>query len=87
MSREVHVRFCEGLGVRLLRLAPLLARYPYKIWVEGHTDDLPMQSATYPSNWELSGARASAVLRCWAPATPWRRTSTGPGWRRTAWRS
>ena len=31
--------------------------------VEGHTDNVPMKSARFPSNWELSTARASAVAR------------------------
>lgn len=31
--------------------------------IEGHTDSSPMHSATYPSNWELSGARACSVVR------------------------
>ena len=33
------------------------------IHVEGNTDDLPIATAIFPSNWELSGARASAVVR------------------------
>ena len=33
------------------------------IQVEGHTDDLPIATAVYPSNWELSTARASSVVR------------------------
>lgn len=33
------------------------------IRVEGHTDDLPINTAKYPSNWELSTARATNVLR------------------------
>ncbi len=33
------------------------------IRVEGHTDNLPMLSALYPSNWELSSARASSIVR------------------------
>lgn len=33
------------------------------IHIEGHTDSQPMFSAVYPSNWELSTARASSVLR------------------------
>ena len=33
------------------------------IHVEGHTDNLPINSAIYPSNWELSSSRASSVVR------------------------
>ena len=51
-------------GVPLLRdIAATLAGTPYKITVEGHTDNLPMESWLYPSNWELSSARASRVAR------------------------
>jgi chemotaxis protein MotB len=33
------------------------------IRIEGHTDDVPIRTSQYPSNWELSAARALAVLR------------------------
>ncbi len=33
------------------------------IRIEGHTDSLPMHSSVFPSNWELSSARSSAIVR------------------------
>jgi chemotaxis protein MotB len=41
----------------------LRAENEHPIVVEGHTDSQPISNAQYPSNWELSGARASAVIR------------------------
>ncbi len=37
------------------------ANFAYE--VQGHTDDVPIASLQFPSNWELSGARASAIVR------------------------
>ncbi|OBS30966.1 hypothetical protein A9O67_06325 [Tepidimonas fonticaldi] len=46
------------------RLLPAFNRVPdYTIVVEGHTDNVPIQTARFPSNWELSAARASSVVR------------------------
>ena len=49
------------------RLIEIASRIPKDInWVlqvDGHTDDKPIKSALYPSNWELSAARAIAVVK------------------------
>ena len=37
--------------------------HTHPIDVEGHTDDVPIHSSAFPSNWELSTARASTVVR------------------------
>jgi chemotaxis protein MotB len=44
----------------------LRAEAEHPIVVEGHTDSQPIATSQYPSNWELSGARASAVIRAFA---------------------
>ena len=51
-----------GSGL-LDELATLLQSVPYSLSVEGHSDNRPIQTARYPSNWELSSARAAAVTR------------------------
>jgi chemotaxis protein MotB len=47
--------------------------------VEGNTDDIPIHSSVYPSNWELSTARASTVVRFLSEhgVSPGRLTATG----------
>src|SRR5690625_5025482 len=47
----------------LTKIGTLLTEIPNHVKVEGHTDTRPMNSYRYPSNWELSGARASSVIR------------------------
>ncbi|MGP4041555.1 flagellar motor protein MotS [Gracilibacillus sp. D59] len=47
----------------LNKVSALLSNIPNEVRVEGHTDNRPISSYRYPSNWELSGARASSVIR------------------------
>jgi chemotaxis protein MotB len=47
-------------------LAETLARYPNPVRVEGHTDNRPINTSTFPSNWELSAARAASVVHLFA---------------------
>jgi len=47
----------------LVKLVGTMDKATYAIAVEGHTDNDPIRSSQFPSNWELSAARASAVIR------------------------
>jgi chemotaxis protein MotB len=82
-----HLLFDSGqarikpAGMSLLdRLAPLLQKQSSRaVEVEGHTDSQPIRGSVYPSNWELSTARASAVVRALISMnlSPNRLTATG----------
>lgn len=55
----------EAIGT-LLKVVQILKDFDfdaYEMHIEGHTDDVPMRSAQYPSNWELSAARATNIVR------------------------
>jgi chemotaxis protein MotB len=45
------------------KIAKILAPYENPIHIEGFTDNLPINTAQFPSNWELSTARASSIVR------------------------
>jgi chemotaxis protein MotB len=49
-------------------LASTLVKYPNPVRVEGHTDNRPISTRHYPSNWELSAARAASVVHRFARA-------------------
>ncbi|HKM43274.1 MAG TPA: flagellar motor protein MotB [Limnochordia bacterium] len=75
-ERGLIVRFAEqiffDLGQAVLKpealeildsLADQLRNLPNPLRVEGHTDDWPIRTSTFPSNWELSVHRATSVVR------------------------
>lgn len=47
----------------LRKVAKTFAQIPNVISVEGHTDNVPIDTVEFPSNWDLSSARASSVVR------------------------
>jgi chemotaxis protein MotB len=47
----------------LQEIARILSPFPNRIHVEGFTDNVPISNPVYPSNWELSAARAASVVR------------------------
>lgn len=50
-------------GMILDQVAGMLRERDKQVRAEGHTDDLPISTYRYPSNWELSVGRATAVVR------------------------
>lgn len=48
--------------VLIARVVSQLDAERYALRIEGHTDDVPIRTVRYPSNWELSTARAGAVV-------------------------
>jgi chemotaxis protein MotB len=52
----------EAKGI-LSRLADILASFENTLRIEGHTDNIPIHTPKFPSNWELSAARALSVLK------------------------
>ena len=44
-------------------IARIIKASPYNVAIEGHTDDTPIHTARFPSNWELSTTRAISALR------------------------
>lgn len=65
-------RLKDGALTLLQQIATLLKqrakKEDFQISVEGHTDDRPIISQQYPSNWELSSSRASTVVRLFESA-------------------
>jgi chemotaxis protein MotB len=64
------------------KMAALIEKIPYPVRVEGHTDNVPIHTARYPSNWELSIARAVNVVKYFAESgkiNPQRLSAVGYG--------
>ena len=62
------------------KIANALTQIEGRIAVEGHTDNVPINTFAYPSNWDLSSARSVAVVRRMldvAPLGPTRITASG----------
>jgi len=56
-------RLRRGAKPVLDELSELVAKYPHSMAIEGHTDNIPIRSGGFSSNWELSTARAYSTLR------------------------
>jgi len=51
-----------GAASKIEQIAKVLAQHGFNLRVEGHSDDQPIHTAQFDSNWQLSTARAMAVL-------------------------
>lgn len=67
--------------IKLMKVANILKKVSFPVALEGYTDNLPISTPQYPSNWELSAARAAAVARILTTygVDPGRITVTGYG--------
>jgi chemotaxis protein MotB len=66
----------------LKKIGPVLKKSFWPLIIEGHTDNRPISTKEFPSNWELSAARATSVLRFFLEEysiTPERLTAVGYG--------
>jgi len=63
----------------LTAVAEVLNTTPDPVQVEGHTDNVPIASPQFPSNWELASARAASVVRLFVATgvSPSRLSATG----------
>ncbi|MDH5479456.1 MAG: flagellar motor protein MotD [Nitrosomonas sp.] len=58
-----QAQLAESSTLSLRAVAQVVKDHDHEIHIEGHTDNTPIYTDTYPSNWELSTARASSVIR------------------------
>ncbi len=60
---EGSAKIFKGSFLALDVISGILKLTGRDIVIEGHTDNQPIKSAIYPSNWELAGARAATIVR------------------------
>jgi len=66
LFREAEAGLGANARETLQSVAEVLKDDPHAIEVEGHTDTTPIATSLFPSNWELSAARAGTVVRLFA---------------------
>lgn len=76
-----HAQLAENSIQTLRAVAAVVQGHEHEIQVEGHTDNIPIHTLHFPSNWELSTARASSVVRLFIGngVNPQRLTAMGYG--------
>lgn len=76
-----HAQLAEDSTQTLRAVAAVVQGHEHEIHVEGHTDNIPIHTLHFPSNWELSTARASSVVRLFIEngVNPQRLTALGYG--------
>ena len=76
-----HALLAESSTQTLRAVAAVVQGHEHEIHVEGHTDNMPIHTIHFPSNWELSTARASSVVRLFIEngVDPRRLTALGYG--------
>lgn len=76
-----QAKLAENSSLTLQAVAHVIKEQKHEIHVEGHTDNLPIHTESFPSNWELSTARASSVIRLFVEngVEPHRLTAIGYG--------
>jgi chemotaxis protein MotB len=56
-------RLTDGGVAIMKKISDILAQFSYRIKVAGYTDNIPIETDRFPSNWELSASRACEVVR------------------------
>jgi len=76
-----EVELAEQARPTISKLAEVLMPFPHQVNVQGYTDNIPIQSPYYPSNWQLSAARAASVVQLFTEMgmSPSRLSATGFG--------